>query len=88
MKLRDFISSFVCNNSLVRLWKPIKGGHEMIYKKDESKPGNIDDVCMEWEILKNECWQSEYGNCRVIGVKDICVDGFYREAINIVVEVK
>lgn len=43
---------------------------------------------MEWEILNNECWQSEYGDCRVIGVKDICVDGFYREAINIVVEVK
>lgn len=86
MKLRDFISSFVCINSLVRLWKPTKEGHEMICKKDESKPNNIDDVCMEWEILKNKCWQSKYGECKVIGVKDIYVDGFYREAINIVIE--
>jgi hypothetical protein len=39
MKLRDFISSFVCNNSLVRLWKPIKGGHEMIYKKMKVNQG-------------------------------------------------
>lgn len=88
MKLRDFISNFVCSNSLVRLWKPIRGGHEIVYKKDGGRPGKLDDVCMEWELLKNKRWQSEYGDCRVIGVNDICVDGFYREAINIVIETK
>lgn len=88
MRLGDFISSFICNNSLIRLWKPTKEGHQMIYKDDKSKPDNIDDVCMEWQILTDKAWQSEYKECRVIGVNDIYVDGFYREAINIVIEVK
>ena len=87
MKLKDFIRNCVCHNSLIRLWKPTKGGHQMIYKEDKRKPNNIDDVCMEWELLSNKVWQSEYNDCRVIGVKDICVDGFYREAINIVIDV-
>lgn len=51
----------------------------MIYRKDDS-------VCMEWELLKNKVWQSEYNNCIVIGVKDIVVDDLYREAVNIVIE--
>ena len=60
----------------------------MIYKEDKNKSDNIDDVCMEWQLLTDKVWQSEYKEYRVIGVKDICVDGFYREAINIVIEVK
>lgn len=88
LRLGDFISSFICNNSLIRLWKPTKEGHQMIYKDDKSKPDNIDDVCMEWQLLTDKVWQSEYKECRVIGVNDIYVDGFYREAINIVIEVK
>lgn len=80
MKLKDFVSTFVCHNSLIRLWVPIKGGHKMLHKNDDS-------VCMEWQLLKNETWQSLYNDCEVIGVKDIVVDDFYREAINIVIKV-
>ena len=88
MKLREFVSKFVCCNSLIRLWKPIGAGrHEMIYIKDERKPGNIDDVCMEWQLLNNKVWQSAYNDYNVIGVKDIVVDGHYSEAINIVIDI-
>lgn len=87
MKLEDFISNYVCQNSLIRLWKPTKEGHQMIYKEDKNKPNNIDDVCMEWQLLTDKVWQSEYKDCQVIGVNDISVDGFYREAINIVIDI-
>lgn len=79
MKLKDFVATFVRPNSLIRLWVPIKGGHKMIHKCDDS-------VCMEWQLLKNETWQSLYNDHEVIGVKDIVVDDFYREAINIVIK--
>lgn len=84
--LKDFIERYIVPNSLIRLWtKHENGGHEMIYKEDPSKPNNIDDVCMEWQLIQNKVWQSFYKDCKVIGIKDICVDGFYREAINIVI---
>lgn len=79
MKLYEFVDKFICKNTLIRLWKPIKGGHEMIHKNGNS-------VCMEWELLKNSVWQSEYNNCEVVGVTDIGVDDFYREAVNIVIK--
>ena len=86
MKLSEFIIKYVCCNSLIRLWKENKNGYEMIYKEDESKPSNRDDVCMEWELLNNKVWQSKYRDSEVIGVTDILVDGFYPEAINIVIK--
>lgn len=86
--LEEFINNFVIANSLIRLWtKDSNGGHAMIYREDEKKPGNISEVCMEWEIVKDKVWQSQYKHCKVIGVNDIVCDGFYREAINIVIEV-
>lgn len=85
--LKSFIENYIVPNSLIRLWFPCEnGGHEMICKEDSSKPDNIDDVCMEWQLLQNKVWQSFYKDCKVIGIKDICVNGFYREAINIVLE--
>lgn len=70
MKLKDFINECVCHNTLIRLWNPIsKGRKQMIYKDDINKPGNIDDVCMEWELLYDRVWQSEYKDCEVIGVE-------------------
>ena len=87
MILKDFIEQFIWPNSLIRLWKPhIEGGHEMIYKEDKSKPGDIDEVCMEWEILDGSDWRAEYANTEIIGVTDIVCEGFYREAINIVLK--
>lgn len=80
MTLREFVEKFVCCNTLIRLWKPIKGGHEMIKKADNS-------VCMEWKLLRDETWQSSYNDCKVIGVTDIVVDDFYREAVNIVLDI-
>lgn len=81
MRLKDFVDTFVCRNTLIRLWKPVKGGHKMIYNGDKS-------VCMEWELVRGETWQSKYNDCEVIGVKDIVVDDFYREAVNIVIDYK
>ncbi|HLO11143.1 MAG TPA: hypothetical protein VK190_02680 [Pseudoneobacillus sp.] len=44
-------------------------------------------VCMEWEMLQDKVWQSEYANCEVVGVTDIVVEDAYREAVNIVIKV-
>lgn len=87
MKLREFVEKFICRNSIIRLWKPVKGGHEMIYREDNRKIGNISSVCMEWELIQGKCWQAAYNEAKVIGVTDILTDDFYREAINIVIEV-
>lgn len=80
MILQEFVEKFVCKNTLIRLWKPIKGGHEMIIKDDKS-------VCMEWELLQGKVWQAQYKSYEVVGVTDIVVDDAYREAVNIVVKV-
>lgn len=80
MKLIEFIEKNICKNSLIRLWKPIECGHEMITEDDRK-------VSMEWEVLRNESWMNKYSNCNVIGVKDIYVDDFYRETINIVIDI-
>ena len=80
MNLNTFIRNFVCPNSLIRLWVPNdkESGYKML--------SNENNVCMEWEITKKQHWMSNYGHCEVIGVKDIYVDDFYREAINIVIK--
>lgn len=87
MTLIDFIKNFVRPNTLIRLWKPINGGHQMLYVENEKCPGNIDAVCMEWELEKGRTWQSKYKDNKVLGVTDILVEDFYREAVNIVIEV-
>lgn len=76
MILKEFIENFVCKNSLIRLWYPVKGGHEMV----------IDDVSMEWEIIKGKGIYRKFVNNNVIGITDILVMGDYKEAINIVIE--
>lgn len=90
MKLNTFIKKYICPNTLIRLWVPDSGGgHRMIYRFDERKPGNIDDVCMEHELLSSKSWLSQYSSCEVIGVTDILmVDSFYSEAVNIVIKPK
>lgn len=80
--LEEFILRFVLPNSLIRLWVPIRGGYQML--RIEGK----NDVCMEHEIVKNKVWQSDYKDFSVIGVNDILVDDFYKEAINIVIDNK
>jgi uncharacterized protein YjcR len=80
MSLKEFIEKFVCKNTLIRLWKPAKGWHEMICREDKC-------VCMEWELVQGKVWQSEYSNYEVVGVKDIVVNDFYREAVNIVINI-
>ena len=85
LSLKDFIDNFICPNSFIRLWRDCGNGRcQMLFQKDVSKPGGIDDVCMEWQIKEEKVWQSKFAGCRVKGVKDIVCDGFYREAINIV----
>lgn len=79
MTLKDFVKRFICNNTLIRLWHPIEGGHALVQKDKKS-------VCMEWELLNDKVWQSNYGKHEVIGVTDIVVDDFYKEAVNIIID--
>lgn len=76
MQLKDFIEQFVLPNTLVRLHKPIKGGHQQLF----------DGPFMEHEILRG----NEYLNHTVVGVTDILFTGpgAYPEAVNIVLEVE
>lgn len=46
----------------------------------------IDDVSMEWEIIKGKGIYRKFVNNNVIGITDILVMGNYTEAINIVIE--
>jgi hypothetical protein len=80
MKLKEFTESFVCRNSLIRLWYPVLGGgHRMVAKDDDRS------VCMEWELIKGEGLYKLYVDHEVIGVTDILCDDS-PEAINIVIE--
>ena len=90
MKLNTFVRKYICSNTLIRLWVPASGGgYRMLLRFDEKKPGNIDDVCMEHELLSSKSWQSEYSLCEVVGVTDIVVrNSFYPEAVNIVIKPK
>lgn len=80
MTLKEFIENCICKNSIIKLWKPIPGGHELLSEDD-------DYVCMEWQVARNDVWQSKYASTRVIGVTDILCDDPYREAINIVLDI-
>ena len=90
MLLKTFVRKYICSNTLIRLWVPASGGgHRMLCRYDEKKPGNIDDVCMEHELLSSKSWLSQYSLCEVVGVTDIVVtDNFYPEAVNIVIKPK
>lgn len=83
MNLRDFVKQFVRPNTLIRLWvvSVVDTGYQMLYEETPEK-----SVCMEWQLLQGKCWHSRYLNCTVLGVKDIVVDDFYREAVNIVIK--
>lgn len=80
MILFDFVKNYVCPNTMIRLWVKNSSGHEMLTEE------NGELVCMEHQFLKGEAWQSKYGYYEVIGVTDIAVDDFYREAVNIVIK--
>lgn len=90
MTLNEFIRKYVCRNTLIRLWVPnCGGGYRMLWRHDEEKPRNVDDVCMEHELLDSKSWLSRYSLCEVIGVTDIVVtDTPYPEAVNIVIKPK
>jgi hypothetical protein len=80
MKLKEFTESFVCRNSLIRLWYPVLGGGHMMVAKCDGR-----SVCMEWELIKGEGLYKLYVDHEVIGVTDILCDDSH-EAINIVIE--
>lgn len=89
MKLQDFVKQFICRNTIIRLWKPIKCGHVMLYDKSMDRNNRNDCVCMEWELFPNHtgkvAWQSKFNDCEVIGVADIIIETT-SEAVNIVVD--
>lgn len=78
MRLDNFIEQFICHNSIIRLWKPHDGGCVLIWDGEH-------ETCMEWEVLQNKVYQSQFRDCLVIGVNDICNDT-YKESINIVID--
>lgn len=81
MKLKEFIESFVCKNTLIRLWYEQKesSGYIMV--------GN--ELAMEHELLKEKGRLSNFSENKIVGVKDILMtDGRYVEAVNIVIERK
>ena len=80
MLLEEFINNFIRPNSLVRLVYEEKKGHIPVFK-------NWEDVCMEWELLKNEGIYRNFNNNEVIGITDILVrSSNYSEAINIIIK--
>lgn len=78
MILKDFIEEFVEPNTLIRLWKKIKGGHQLLFD-------STDMVEMEWKIKKGEGIYKGLEDSPVVGVTDILVKGNYTEAVNIVI---
>ena len=71
MLLKDFIKTFICPNTLIRLQYEVEGGHEEV-------PGKWPKT--EHEILKLPIIMED-----VIGVTDILYDDNYKEAVNIVI---
>ena len=79
MTLKEFILSYVCRNTLVRLWVEIEDGHRLL----EHPSGK--QLFMEWELLKDNFGFDYYNDWLVIGVTDIVCDT-YSEAVNIVIQ--
>lgn len=95
MTLKEFIKRYIARNTIIRLWYKSSEDNNsncLIYRKDESKVGGIDDVCMEWQISNDNLnkdrlvWQRKYANAKVTHITDIVCET-YREAINIVIDV-
>ena len=79
MQLKDFVSEFIEPNSIIRLWSPIKGGHEIVGK-------TMDSVCMNWEITDEIGIYKKYINNEVKGVFDVLLNNSkYQQAINITI---
>jgi len=79
MELKEFVTQFVCDNTLIRLWFELEesSGHIMA----------CNDLAMEHEIMKGKGRLADFSKNKVIGVKDILIpDGRYVEAVNIVIE--
>jgi hypothetical protein len=74
MTVKEFIETLVIPNTLIRLWYPIKGGHEQVIAGDNPQE--------EWKLVN-----SNFSNHKVIGVTDILFpDSHYAEAVNLVME--
>ena len=78
MKLGEFIETFIEPNCIIRLLYKDNGGHKVV--RD-----SFDDVCMEWEVLKQRGIFRHFINNEVIGITSI-YSNEYREAINITIE--
>lgn len=83
MKLKEFIEEFVMHNTLVRLWVLKNKEKHLVYEVNSEKPGGIDDLRMEWQILKGDELTDRYLNWTVIGVSSI-LNEYYPESVNIV----
>ena len=77
MTLSNFIKTYICPNTVLRLWVETHEGHRML-----NRPG--EEVCMEWSVLNGSSWAADYADWLVIGVTDILCET-HREAVNIVI---
>lgn len=79
MELWEFIERYVYKNTILRIWSENEDGTKQLLWDGHQ------EWCMEWQILNNECYQSKYKFCRIIGVTDILCDTCC-EAVNLVIE--
>lgn len=81
MNLHDFISNFVCRNTLVRLWRIQDDGCKVVIRDLEGH-----EVFMEWTIFRDLEFLNHYEDVEVIGVTDVLCEN-YPEAVNIVLNI-
>lgn len=79
MKLWEFIERYVYKNTILRIWTDMGDGTKKLLWDGKQ------ECCMEWEILRDECYQSKYKECRILGVTDIVCDTT-KESVNLVIE--
>ena len=62
MELWEFIERYVYKNTILRIWSANEDGTKQLLWDGHQ------EWCMEWQILNDECYQSKYKHCKIIGV--------------------
>ena len=82
MQLKRFVKKYVDPNAVVRLWRQIPGGHEMISAPNPTGKAS-DSVAMAWALTDGGSWMHSYRRHRVVNVFNCDVYGEFSDAINI-----
>lgn len=87
MTVYEYVKAMESDETLVRLWTRHKHGYGLISSFDQNKPTMIDDSCTRKQMINDEHWLSQYGECKVISSNEIAVPGFFEEATNLLIDV-